>query len=154
MEYININNGADFILIPPLNNILHYFSFYFRILRKIYIFATGYTMCPYILVEKALCPILVCTKPEKLPNNVTRKVVMVSTHIAWGCYSHICHKRFSQGLYIKTWSIQFHASCINTLIPNRNCKEITVVPDTNQGKRNDSRRNSEKWLVPIIEPTW
>jgi|GEM_PF-4842473 len=45
MEYININNGADFILIPPLNNILHYFSFYFRILRKIYIFATGYTMC-------------------------------------------------------------------------------------------------------------
>lgn len=59
----------------------------------------------YILVKEALCPILICSKPEKLPNNVTRKVVMVSTHIAWGCYSHICHKRFSQGQYIKTWSI-------------------------------------------------
>ena len=103
MEYININNGADFILIPPLNNILHYFSFYFRILRKIYIFATGYTMCPYILVEKALCPILVCTKPEKLPNNVTRKVVMVFTHIAWGCYTHFCLQGIPTTLSQRIW---------------------------------------------------
>lgn len=83
--------------------------------------------------KEALCPILVCTKPEKLPNNVTRKVVIVSTHNAWGCYSHICHKWFSQGQYIRTWSIQFHAFCINTLTPNRNCKGITVAPDTNKG---------------------
>lgn len=71
----------------------------------------------YILIlfgkKEALCPILVCTKPEKLPNYyVTRKVVIVSTHIAWGCYSHICHKWFSQGQYIKTWSIQLHASSV------------------------------------------
>lgn len=52
-------------------------------------------------------------------------------------FSHICHKWFSQGQYIKRWSIQFHASCINTLIPNRNYKGITVAPDTNQGKYND-----------------
>ena len=29
---------------------------------------------------------------------------------AWGCYSHICSRRFSQGLYIKKCGIQFHAS--------------------------------------------
>lgn len=27
--------------------------------------------------------------------------------------------------------------CMNTLIPNRNCKGITVAPDTNQGKYYD-----------------
>lgn len=28
---------------------------------------------------------------------------MVSTCMAWGCYFHICFRRFSQGLYIRTW---------------------------------------------------
>lgn len=33
-------------------------------------------MCSYILVKKeALCPILVCTRPEKLPNNTYSKVI-------------------------------------------------------------------------------
>lgn len=89
-------------------------SFLQNISENLYLCSRAYYMLIFFGKKEALCPILVCTKPEKLPNNVTRKVVIVSTHIAWGCYSHICHKRFSQGLYIKTWSIQFHASCILT----------------------------------------
>ena len=106
-------------------------SFLQNISENLYLYSRAYYMLIFLGKKEALCPILVCcTKPEKLPNNVTRKVVIVSTHIAWGCYSHICHKRFSQGLYIKMWSIQFHASAY-ILTSNRNCKEITVAPDTN-----------------------
>ena len=39
----------------------------------------------------------------------TRVGVTVSAHMAWGCYSHICSRRFSQGLHIRRWCIQFHA---------------------------------------------
>lgn len=53
---------------------------------------------------------------------------MVSTHIAWGCYSHICLLRFSQGLSVRRWHIQFHASYAqyseNTqlgLLSNKSC---------------------------------
>ena len=42
---------------------------------------------------------------------------MVSTHMAWGCYSHICFQRFSQGLYIRTCGIRLHASCVLMAVP-------------------------------------
>lgn len=45
--------------------------------------------------KEALCPILVCTKPEKLPNDVTRKVVIVSTHSVELLFSHLSQKVFS-----------------------------------------------------------
>lgn len=50
--------------------------FFFRISQKNYNFAIEHIVCSYILVKKeVLCPIFVCTRAEKLPNNTYSKII-------------------------------------------------------------------------------
>ncbi len=51
---------------------------------------------------------------------------MVSEHMAWGCYFHICLRGFSQGLHFRRWIIRFHASVDKCSCRSRRAK-LTVI---------------------------
>ena len=52
---------------------------------------------------------------------------MVSAHLAWGCYFHICLRGFSQGLHFRTWIIRFHASVKKRSCRNRRAKQTITM---------------------------
>ncbi len=52
---------------------------------------------------------------------------MVSAHLAWGCYFHICLRGFSQGLHFRTWIIRFHASVEKCSCRNRRAKQTITM---------------------------
>ena len=70
-------------------------SFLQNISKNLYLCSRAYYMLIFFGKKEALCPILVCTKPEKLPNDVTRKVVIVSTHSVELLFPHLSQKVFS-----------------------------------------------------------
>ena len=52
---------------------------------------------------------------------------MVSAHLAWSCYFHICLRGFSQGLHFRTWIIRFHASVEKRSCRNRRAKQTITM---------------------------
>lgn len=52
---------------------------------------------------------------------------MVSAHLAWSCYFHICLRGFSPGLHFRTWIIRFHVSVEKRSCRNRRAKQTITM---------------------------
>lgn len=66
-------------------------------------FASGLRkLCPrHIRNIEALCSLLVNAKPEKLQKSEQENGIMVSAHIAWGCYHTSVRKGFLRACILR-----------------------------------------------------
>ena len=111
---IGISIGSDATLYLNRSSKKTYLDSFFYdtlwVLGKKYYFRMRSSSSASLFIKEALCLRLVCSKPEKLKATIDKRRCDGLRAYSVGLLSHICLLRFSQGLSIRTWCIQFHAS--------------------------------------------